>query len=49
VVGVDIPWHAPQAPDLRLDAGAGLDPDDMAIGVIRAVPFLSTATAGSPE
>ena len=49
VVGVDIPWHAPQAPDLRLDAAACKDPDDMAIGVIRAVPFLSTATAGSPE
>ena len=49
VVGVDIPWHAPQAPDLRLDAGEGLDPDDMAMGVIRAVPFLSSAISGSPE
>ena len=49
VVGVDIPWHAPQAPDLRLDAAAGIDPDDMAMGVIRAVPFLSTAIAESPE
>ncbi len=49
VVGVDIPWHAPQAPDLRLDAGAGMNPDDMAMGVIRAVPFLSSATSESPE
>jgi adenylylsulfate kinase-like enzyme len=49
VVGVDIPWHAPQAPDLRLDAAADIDPDDMAIGVIRAVPFLSTAIADLPE
>ena len=49
VVGVDIPWHAPQAPELRLDAAAGLDPDDMALAVIRAVPLLRTAAAESLE
>jgi adenylylsulfate kinase-like enzyme len=49
VVGVDIPWHAPQAPELRLDAAAGLDPDDMALAVIRAVPLLRAAAAESPE
>ena len=47
VVGVDIPWHAPQAPDLRIDVAAGLDPDDLAIAVIRAAPSLRTAAAGS--
>ncbi len=49
VVGVDIPWHAPRAPDLRLDATAGSDPDDLALAVIRAAPPLRRASAESPE
>lgn len=48
VVGIDIPWHAPQTPDLKLDAAADLDPDDMALAVIRAVPLLRTVAAESP-
>ncbi len=47
VVGVDIPWHPPQAPDLRLDAAAGQDPDDMAMAVIAAIPVLNAAHAGA--
>jgi adenylylsulfate kinase-like enzyme len=49
VVGIDIPWHPPQKPDLKFDAAAGLEPDDMALAVIDAVPLLCTAVAESPE
>ncbi len=49
VVGVDIPWHAPRAPGLRLDAGAGRNPDDLANEIIRAVPYLAAAASESVE
>ena len=49
VVGVDIPWHAPQAPELRLDAGAGRNPDELANEIIRAVPYLAAAAQESVE
>jgi len=29
VVGVDIPWNAPRAPDLIFDLADGLTPDQM--------------------
>lgn len=41
VVGVDIPWHAPRQPDLRLDAGDDASSDQQAESVIRAVPRLA--------
>jgi adenylylsulfate kinase-like enzyme len=40
VVGVDIPWHEPQRPDLVIDAAEGGSPDAMARQVIAAVPVL---------
>ncbi len=49
VVGVDIPWHAPQAPDLKLNAGAGKDPDELANEIIRAVPYLGAAASEPVE
>jgi len=43
VVGLDIPWHAPQNPDLRLDADAGKTPEDLAQDFINAVPRLQVS------
>jgi adenylylsulfate kinase-like enzyme len=43
VVGVDIPWHAPEAPDLIIDAASGETPRDMALRIARAVPRLAAA------
>ncbi len=43
VVGLDIPWHAPQTPDLRLDGDAGETPEELAKQIIQAVPRLRTA------
>ncbi len=43
VVGVDIPYHAPPAPDLRIDASVGESIEDMAARVIGAVPRLAAA------
>ncbi|MHA1569285.1 MAG: adenylyl-sulfate kinase [Alphaproteobacteria bacterium] len=42
VVGIDIPYHAPEAPDLRIDATADGGIEDMAARVIRAVPRLAS-------
>jgi adenylylsulfate kinase-like enzyme len=47
VVGMDIRWQAPQAPDLRIDCTAGASPDHMARDVIAAVPVLATALAAT--
>ncbi len=44
VVGLDIPWYAPENPDLRLDGDSGRAPELLADEVIRAVPRLSNAT-----
>ena len=38
VVGIDIPWHAPEAPDVRIDVDAGEAPLVMRDQVIRAIP-----------
>ena len=43
VVGLDIPWYAPRAPDLRLDGDAGETPEGLAKQVIQAVPRLQIA------
>lgn len=40
VVGLDIPWHAPTDPDLRLDGDRGETPGELAAHLIQAVPFL---------
>jgi adenylylsulfate kinase len=44
VVGVDIPWHPPENPDLIVDATAPAAPDDLARNVARRVPVLARAT-----
>lgn len=43
VVGVDIPWHAPVAPDIELDGGAGQSPAALAIALARRIPRLAAA------
>jgi adenylylsulfate kinase-like enzyme len=43
VVGMDIPWHAPESPDLTIDMTAGLTVDETADLVIAAVPALAEA------
>jgi len=41
VVGVDIPWHAPQRADLVIDAAAQTPPDRLAFDVVRAIPDMT--------
>lgn len=43
VVGIDIPWHAPDRPDLVLGGDGSLTPDELADRLIRAVPQLAAA------
>ena len=44
VVGVDIPWHEPRAPDLVLDASQGLTAEEMAAS---ANPLFETSAASN--
>jgi adenylylsulfate kinase-like enzyme len=44
VVGVDIPWHEPSAPDLILTVDDDREPSQMAADVIARVPRLAAAT-----
>ncbi len=41
VVGLDVPWHAPAQPDMRIDANREDDPDALALAVARKVPALA--------
>ena len=45
VVGIDIPWHAPQNPDLTIDAKLETNPDDLARRVIARIPSLAAVIA----
>jgi adenylylsulfate kinase len=47
VVGLDIPWRAPEAPDIVVDADRPEPPDAIAKRIIDAVPRLARAMAGS--
>jgi cytidine diphosphoramidate kinase len=49
VVGLDIPWHAPQRPDLRIDGDAVDTPENWARRVIAAVPRLRSMLPGKPR
>lgn len=40
VVGLDIPWHAPQAPDLVIDVDGGGTPEQHVEQLMHAVPVL---------
>ena len=40
VVGVDIPWHAPESPDLIINIDDGESPEQIAMRVVAAVPRL---------
>ena len=41
VVGIDIPWNAPERPDLTISTDAPASPETMAQQVIDAVPVLA--------
>lgn len=41
VVGIDVPWHAPEDPQLRINASLEEDPDALAIRVAHHVPRLA--------
>ncbi|MGB0571186.1 MAG: adenylyl-sulfate kinase [Alphaproteobacteria bacterium] len=43
VVGVDIPWHAPQQPDMVIDAARVELPLDIAMRIILQIPDLAGA------
>jgi adenylyl-sulfate kinase len=43
VVGIDIPWHAPERPDMVIDARSREAPETIARRLARAVPRLATA------
>ena len=43
VVGVDIPWHAPQSPDMVVNSGNGETPEILAARIIQTVPWLAEA------
>lgn len=45
VVGMDIPWHAPERPDLVIDSGEGESPEASARRIIGRVPRLAAAAA----
>ena len=42
VVGIDVPWHEPQSPDLVLDATSGASPWEMTVQAMRAIPRLAS-------
>lgn len=48
VVGIDIPWHAPQRPDLVIDTTQGSTPDAAAQAVMALVPRLRGLIGGKP-
>ncbi len=41
VVGIDIPWHAPEQPDFRIDACLEENPDSLALKIARLLPQLA--------
>ncbi|MDO8463843.1 MAG: adenylyl-sulfate kinase [Gallionella sp.] len=45
MVGVDIPWHAPENPDMVVNSGSGETPEAIAIKIIQAAPCLAAALA----
>jgi adenylylsulfate kinase len=47
VVGVDIAWHEPEAPDIKIDADNGEEPSAVARRVIAAIPRLKAIHGGA--
>ncbi len=47
VVGIDIPWQAPDSPDLVIFGNEPEPPEDLALRVILAVPRLSQKVTGA--
>ena len=49
VVGIDIPWHAPENPDLQINSEQETDPDELALEVARRIPRLACHIDGATE
>jgi adenylylsulfate kinase len=49
VVGVDIPWHRPESPDLVLEVVENSSPVSLAAAIARAIPYLSSRWAGNGD
>lgn len=47
VVGMDIAWHAPEAPDLVITTNNLTNPDELARQVVAAIPRLASALKGA--
>ena len=43
VVGVDIEWHVPEAPDVKINTDEPEDPSSMARRIISLIPSLSSS------
>lgn len=46
VVGLDIPWHAPANPHIRIDSSQENNPATLALNVARQIPELAQRLAG---
>jgi len=46
VVGVDIPWHAPKAPDIKINTDNPQEPSALARRVLAAIPSLRFTKEG---
>lgn len=49
VVGIDIPWHAPENPHMKVSADQEIDPDGLAADVVGCIPELAGRIEGLPE
>ena len=47
VVGVDIPWHAPENPTLTIQMTDAESPDSISRRIVEAIPSMSTRLLGS--
>ncbi len=44
VVGIDVPWHKPEQPDMTVDSSGGETPEIIADRIASAVPYLAALT-----
>jgi len=47
VVGIDVPWHAPAQPHLRINASLEENPDALAVRVAGNIPRLANCLTGA--
>lgn len=49
VVGLDIPWHAPEQPHMQIDANQETDPNALALRVAQHIPELARHLNRTPD